>query len=92
MTDRGYWRHVGTGQIWAVEVEDGRPVTCAGPFEVRDVGRDILEYLDYSPTYVAPLQAEWQWYVPLELCSVCGAAVRGAAVTPDGSAHLTCPV
>jgi hypothetical protein len=92
MTDRGYWRHVGSERIWAVEIEDGRPVKCAGPFDVRDVARDILEHLDYSTTYVGPLQAEWQWYVPLRLCYVCGTALRGAAVTPDGGAHLSCPV
>jgi hypothetical protein len=92
MTSRGYWRHVGSDRIWAVEIEDGRPMKCAGPFDARDVGRDILEYLDYPTTYVGALQAEWQWYVPLELCYVCGTALRGAAVTADGGAHLSCPV
>ena len=54
MIERGYWRHVGSDRIWAVEIEDGRPVKCAGPFDARDVGRDILEYLDYSTTTLAP--------------------------------------
>jgi hypothetical protein len=84
---------LGNDRIWAVEIEDGRSVKCAGPFDVRDVGRDILEYVDYSTTYVGLLQAEWQAFVPQELCYRCGTALhRGAAATPDGRAHLSCPV
>jgi len=57
MTERGYWRHTGSGQIWAVEIEDERPVKCAGPLTASDADQMILPYLDYTTTYVAPLQA-----------------------------------
>lgn len=47
MIDRGYWRHAGGDRIWAVEIEDGRPVKCAGPFDDRStaqilIGRDLF--------------------------------------------------
>jgi hypothetical protein len=63
MTERGYWRHTGSGQIWAVEIEDERPVKCAGPLTSSDADQMILPYLDYSTTDVAPLQADWRSYV-----------------------------
>jgi hypothetical protein len=93
MTERGYWRHSRTGQIWAVEIENKRPVRCAGPLTADDLAQELLPHLDYSTTYVAPLQAEWQSYVPQQLCSVCGTALHhGEAATPDGRVHLSCSV
>ena len=31
MIERGFWRHTESGQIWAVEIEDERPMRCVGP-------------------------------------------------------------
>lgn len=91
VTDRGYWRHTGSGQIWAVETNNAHPVRCAGPLRPEDLDRELLPHLDYTTSYVGPLQAEWQSYEPQDLCSSCGAALtRGSAVTPDGRAHLSC--
>lgn len=28
---REFWKHLRTGEVWAVEVHDGRVVTCCGP-------------------------------------------------------------
>lgn len=28
---REFWKHLRTGEVWAVEVHDGRVVTCWGP-------------------------------------------------------------
>ena len=93
MTERGFWRHTGSGRIWAVETEDERPVRFAGPLDLRDLARQLLPYLDYSTAYVGPLQAEWQSFVPQQLCSVCGTALgSGRAASPDGRAHLSCSV
>jgi hypothetical protein len=93
MTQRGYWRHTESGQIWAVEIENERPVRCAGPLKAEDLARDLLPYLNYSTSYIALLYANWQSYVPQELCSICGAALHpGTAATPDGLAHLSCSV
>jgi hypothetical protein len=46
MIERGYWRHTETGQIWAVEIEDERPVKCAGPLTDDDLAQELLPHLD----------------------------------------------
>ena len=93
MIERAFWRHTGSGQIWAVETEDKRPVRCAGPLDLRDLARQLLPYLDYSTAYVGPLQAEWQSFVLQQLCSVCGTAVTVVApASPASRAHRSCSV
>ena len=90
---RGYWQHP-NGEIWAVETENGRPVTCCGPLDVRDVDLLLLPCLEYSSRDLGILQAEWRSYVPYVLCRACGGAVRrGAAPAANGAtgrAHPAC--
>ena len=92
--ERGYWRHGATGQIWAVETEDGQPVKCCGPLEARDLDPMLLPCLDYSTRDVGFLEAEWRSYVPYVLCSACGRVLRpGAATATNGATgcvHLDC--
>ncbi len=91
MMERGFWRHTGSGQIWAVETEHHRPVKCAGPLDLRDLAQQLLPYLDYSTAYIGPLQAEWQSFVLQKLCSICGTALAaGRGASPDGRAHPSC--
>jgi hypothetical protein len=93
MIERGFWRHTGSGQIWAVETEHDRPVRCAGPLDFLDLAQQLLPYLDYSTAYIGHLRAEWQAFVVQQLCAVCGTAFRaGRAASPDGRAHLSCSV
>jgi len=90
---RGYWQHP-NGEIWAVETENGRPVACCGPFDVRDVDLLLLPCLDYSSRDLGVLQAEWRSCVPYVLCSACGSAVRPGSATAatgaTGRVHLAC--
>jgi len=90
---RGYWQHP-NGQIWAVETENDGPVTCCGPFDVRDVDLLLLPCLEYSSGDLGILQAEWRSYVPYVLCPACGGAVRRDAATAangaTGRVHLAC--
>jgi hypothetical protein len=94
MIERGFWRHLPTGNIWAVETEGQKPVKCAGPLDERDLDLMLLPYLDYSTAYLRLVEAEWDLYVPHELCSACGSVLRpGAAVSTNGGqwhVHLRC--
>lgn len=96
MIERGFWQHLPTGNIWAVETDNHVPVRCAGPLSARDVDHLLLRYLDYTTTYLRLLQAEWSSYAPYELCSVCGTVLRPGAPTTsnvgDGRVHLSCSI
>jgi len=92
---QAYWQHP-NGQIWAVETENGQPVTCCGPVDVRDVDLLLLPCLDYSTRDVGFLRAEWRSCVRFVLCSyvlcsACGGAVLpGSATAATGRVHLAC--
>jgi hypothetical protein len=92
--ERGFWQHLSTGKVWAVETEDEKPIQCVGPLDVRDVDEALLLYLGYSTRYLDVVRAEWNMYVRYVLCSVCGTVLRpGAATAPNGGAgrvHVRC--
>ena len=94
MIERGFWQHLPTGNIWAVETENRTPVRCAGPLNPLDVDPLLLQYLDYSTTYLRLLEVEWSLYLPYHFCSVCGTVLRPGATTAsngaDGRVHLAC--
>lgn len=94
MIERGFWQHLPTGNIWAIETEQHVPVRCAGPLDARDVDRRLLQYVDYSTAYLRLVMAEWSLYVPYELCSACGTLLRPGAATASngaqGRVHLAC--
>jgi hypothetical protein len=56
---REFWRDVKTDEVWAVELEDGRPVACAGPLASGIVLADpeacLLDELEYSPAGIRRL-------------------------------------
>lgn len=90
MTERGYWRHSGSNEIWAVETDNDRPVRCAGPFQGRDVSPQLLPYLIYTTSYLDSLRKEWRSYVSQELCDRCGSALLPGESRRDGRAHTSC--
>jgi len=52
-----FWRERGTGDIWAVELEDGIVAACAGPLRPGDIDPAFLDGYDYSPAEAARLEA-----------------------------------
>jgi hypothetical protein len=91
MAEREYWRHTESNKIWAVEIDNGRPVRCAGPFQGGDVSPELLPYLSYTTTYLDSLRTEWRLYVSQKLCDGCGTALLPCeSTTPDGRAHTSC--
>jgi len=91
MAERGFWRHTGSNEIWAVEIDNGRPVRCAGPLQGTDVSLDLLPYLSYTTSYLDALCTEWRSYVSQKLCAGCGSALLPSeSTTPDGRTHTSC--
>jgi hypothetical protein len=94
MVERGFWRHLPTGHLWAVEIENQKLLRCAGPLAAHDVTLALLPHVPFSTRYVSLLQVEWSAYVPYLLCSVCGNGFGPGAATAtngaDGSVHLDC--
>ena len=87
MIERGFWQHLPTGNIWAIETERHVPVRCAGPLDARDVDRRLLQYVDYSTAYLRLVMAEWSLYVPYELWL----GVRNPLATRRGDGVQWCP-
>ena len=94
MIERSFWQHLPTGNVWAVEIENQRLVSCAGPLDPRDVDQSLLPHLPYTYRDVRHLAEDWASYVPYRLCSACGAVVRPGAATAangaEGRVHLRC--
>jgi len=44
-----FWRERTSGDIWAVELEDGIVAACAGPLHPGDINPAYLDGYDYSP-------------------------------------------
>ena len=49
-----FWRERVTGDIWAVELVEGKVVAVAGPLHHDDVDEDFLPGFDYAPE-----RADW---------------------------------
>jgi hypothetical protein len=81
-------------QVWAIEIDGQRLVSCAGPLDPRDVDQVLLPHLPYTPRDVRHLEGDWASYVPYLLCSACGDVVRPGAATAangaEGRVHLRC--
>lgn len=60
MIDRGYWQHAGGDRIWAGEIEDGRPVKCAGPLDTRSAAQ-ILDQARLVQHWPASLLRLHSW-------------------------------
>ena len=52
-----FWRERSTGDIWAVEFDDGIVAACAGPLHPRDIDPQYLDGYDYSRAEAARLEA-----------------------------------
>ena len=97
MPERGYWQHSLTGQMWAVETENGRPICGRGPLESRDALPLLLPHLSLSWLQVGYLTREWARFMSYETCRICGKVIRPGAVTvglghPGDRVHDTCAI
>lgn len=91
---RDFWRSLRTGEVWAVETQDGRPLRCFGPFTAADADAILLPHLPLSTLDLEMVRADWAFFVRLVRCPVCAGEVRPGAQTVDmpsnGRAHLGC--
>jgi hypothetical protein len=94
MSQRAYWQHSRTGEVWAVETKDGRAVACVGPLMPEDALPILLPFLELSSAGVADLQTEWPLFVRREECAVCATLILPGAGTADmprpRQSHLAC--
>lgn len=92
--ERAYWQHFRTGEVWAVEVEAGRPVRCAGPITPDDADAALLPYLPFSTHDLQVILPEWTLFFRREQCPTCARTILPGASTVDipmnGRAHLSC--
>ena len=89
-SERAYWQHAKTGEVWAVETEAGRPVRCAGPIEPRYAEAIVLPYLPYSRVDIQVILPQWPLFFRRELCPLCAEVMlpgaSAAAVPRNGRA------
>jgi hypothetical protein len=94
MIERNYWRHAGTGEIWAVETHAGAPVRCSGPLSPSDVHPLLLDHLLYTYRYIPDLRANWPSCSLVRLCALCSLALLPGAATVshngDAAVHMSC--
>lgn len=92
--DRAYWQHAGTGEVWAVETQAGRPVGCAGPITPAAAGSVGLSSVVLGTDDVRIIRAQWPRFVRRDLCPLCDTVILPGASTVDapaiGRAHLRC--
>lgn len=67
MKEHEFWRELGAGRVYAVELEDGVVTGSCGPLDVMEIDERFLPTFDYSPEH-----AEWleQRREEFELCHV----------------------
>lgn len=94
MTERGYWQHAQTGEVWAVETLDGQPTCGVGPLYGADALRILLPYLAMTRRSILYLLSEWSYFIPYDSCTICGNVIRPGAQTtgpsPTGNVHTAC--
>jgi hypothetical protein len=61
-----FWRHSGTGEVFAVQLLDGVVVGCSGPLHHDDIDPAFLEDLDYAEEGAAAIEATREEYALLE--------------------------
>jgi hypothetical protein len=66
MTTHEFWRDTATGQVWAVELEDGVVSGCCGPLDWSEVDEDFLGSFDYLPDYASWVEANREQFALLE--------------------------
>ena len=97
MIERGFWQHLHTGNVWAVEIENERLVSCAGPLDPPRCGSDPPPAPGlHAGGTCASFADDWSSYVPYKL--LLGVrrddASRGgsasAANGPEGRVPLHC--
>lgn len=54
MKEHEFWRERSTGQVYAIELEDGIVTGSCGPLSRTETDDDFLPSFDYSP-----VRAEW---------------------------------
>lgn len=93
-TTRDFWRSSRTGEVWAVETADGRPLRCFGPFTPLDAGPVLLPHLPLSTLDLGVIRADWASFFRFARCPVCAGEIRPGAQTVEmpanGRAHLGC--
>jgi len=64
---REFWKHLRTGEVWAVEVHDGRVVTCWGPLprSQRLESGALLHLLPLAVERVDWLESERAFWMPV---------------------------
>jgi hypothetical protein len=94
MSERGYWQHVQTGEVWAVETEEGQPICGIGPLYGADALRVLLPYFAMTRRSILYLLSEWRYFAPYDSCAVCGGPIRPGADTTEpsssGKTHAAC--
>ena len=94
MIERDFWQNLHSGIVWAVEIENQKLVSCAGPLDPGDVDQILLPHLPFTNRYLRQLRDDWSSYVPYKLCSACGEVMRPGAATAangaEGRVHLRC--
>ena len=96
MAERAFWLHAQTGEVWAVETQDGQPTCGVGPLYGRDALRILLPYFAMTRRSIQYLLSEWPYFVPYDSCTICGNVIRpGAEATEPrsaGNVHAACAV
>lgn len=64
---REFWKHLRTGEIWAVEVHDGRVVACCGPLprSQRLETAMLLQRLSFAVDGVDRVERERAYWMPV---------------------------
>lgn len=64
---REFWKHLRTGEIWAVEVHDGRVVACCGPVprSQRLESVALLQRLAFAADGVPWVERERPYWMPV---------------------------
>jgi len=66
MITHEFWRHSGTGQVFAVQLLDGIVVACSGPLHHDDIDLAFLDDLDYAEEGATAIEASREEYVLVE--------------------------
>lgn len=62
-----FWRETATGEVWAVELEDGVAVGSKGPLHWTEINPAFLHAgYDYDPAEASGIEVRREEFVPLE--------------------------
>lgn len=71
MTTHEFWRETASGEVWAVELEDGVVSRCLGPLHWSEIHPTFLrEGYEYSSDEAEAVEARRQEFEPLDETAV----------------------